>query len=411
AFQHHDFRLYLASSLATNLGTQMLDVAVGWQIYATTHRAIDLGYVGLVQFIPALALSLVAGSVADHFNRARVVAIANFVLAACAVALLSLTLRGFTSVAPTYVVLFFVGVARVFDAPASQALVPSIVPAEHFPNAVTWSSTAWQTSTIVGPALGGLLYGVTHSAVPVYVTCAVALTIAGILCLIMRVGSEPKVAASPESEEVGWSKIVAGVRFVRTHPVILHSVSLDLLAVLLGGATALLPIYAHDILKVDAWGLGLLRSAPAVGAAAMAIALAYRPLVRNAGAIMLGAVGVFGAATIVFGISNYFPLSLFALMLLGASDMVSVVVRSTVVQLRTPDAMRGRVSAVSSMFIATSSDLGSLESGLTAAWLGAMPAVVIGGVGTLVVVALYAFGTRALRNIDRLDEPETPEMP
>lgn len=410
AFQHREFRLFLASSLATNLGTQMLDVAVGWQIYATTHRALSLGYVGLVQFVPALLLSLVAGSAADRFNRAHIVAVTNVVLALCALALFAVTLRGATNVMPIYAILLLVGVARVFESPASQSLVPSIVPAEHFPNAVTWSSTTWQTSTIVGPALGGLLYGVTKSAAPVYATCAALLTIAAFFSLIVKV-TTTKESATAEKEEDGWKKILAGFHFVRARPVILHSVSLDLLAVMLGGATALLPVFARDILKVDEWGLGLLRSAPAVGAALMALVLAHRPLTRNAGPIMLVCVGVFGAATIVFGVSRFFPLSLLALTVLGAADMVSVVVRSTVVQLRTPDAMRGRVSAVSSIFITTSSDLGGLESGLTAAWLGAVPAVVIGGVGTLLVVAYYAFGTHALRSIDRLDEADLDETP
>jgi MFS family permease len=379
----------------------MLGVAVGWQVYAMTHRALDLGYVGLVQFVPALAFSLPAGNVADRFDRGRVFAVCNLALAACALALLAIAARGVGSATPIFAVLFFVGVARAFEAPAGQALVPGLVPKEHFPNAVAWTSTVWQVSTIVGPALGGVLYGVARGAPWVYAACAVLLTGASSFALAIR-----RRSSSAGEDGMGWSAVLAGLRFVRARPVILESVSLDLFAVLLGGATALLPLYASDILRVGPWGLGVLRSAPAVGAAAMAVALAYRPLTRRAGPIMLACVGVFGVATIVFGLSRSFGLSLAALVVLGASDMVSVVVRSTVVQLRTPHDMRGRVSAVSMLFVATSSDLGELESGVTAAWLGAVPAVVLGGIGTLAVVAIYAFWLGTLRTVDRLDEAE-----
>jgi MFS family permease len=401
AFRHRDFRLFVASSLLANLGAQMLGVAVGWQVYSMTHRAIDLGYVGLVQFLPALVFSLPAGNVADRFDRGRVFALCNLALAACALALLAIAARGAGSVTPLFLVLFFVGVARAFEAPAGQALVPGLVPPEHFPNAVAWTSTVWQVSTIVGPALGGILYGVAMGAPWVYAACAASLTGASVFALAIR-----RRSSSEGKEGMGWSAVLAGLRFVRTRPVILESVSLDLFAVLLGGATALLPLYASDILHVGPWGLGVLRSAPAVGAAAMAVALAYRPLTRRAGPIMLACVGIFGVATVVFGLSRSFGLSLAALVVLGASDMVSVVVRSTVVQLRTPHEMRGRVSAVSMLFVATSSDLGELESGVTAAWLGAVPAVVLGGLGTLAVVAIYAFWLGSLRTVDRLDEAE-----
>jgi MFS family permease len=400
ALAHPGFRRYLAAWAMANLGAQMLGVAVGWQVYAITHRALDLGYVGLVQFVPAFGFSLLAGRVADRFDRARVLGIANLALAACGLALFALAARGLTQTAPIYLVLFFVGTAQAFEGPAAQALVPGLVPAEHFPNAVTWSSTVWQVATIVGPALGGLLYAFAHGAASVYASCAVLLAVSAGLALSIRANA-PVV----DEEAMSWRSVFAGLRFVWSQPVLLASVSLDLFAVLLGGATALLPIYASDILRVGPTGLGALRSAPAVGAAAMAIVLAYRPLKRRAGALMLTCVALFGVATIVFGVSRSFWLSLAALAVLGASDMVSVVVRSTVVQLRTPHDMRGRVSAVGMMFVIASSSLGELESGVTAAWLGAMPAVVLGGLGTLVVVVAYSLG-KTLRSIDKLDEAD-----
>jgi MFS family permease len=399
AFRHVDFRRYVASWWLANLGAQMLGVAVGWQVYSTTHRAIDLGYVGLVQFVPALALSLPAGQVADRYDRARIVATCNLALAACAAALLAIAARGRPSILAIDTVLVFVGVARAFVAPAGQACAAGLVPPEHFASAVAWTSTVWQAATITGPALGGILYGARGDATWTYATCVGAFAGASAFAFAIR----PRSFASDDGGSP-WGRVAAGLRFVRRNPVILESVSLDLFAVLLGGATALLPVYASDVLHVGPWGLGVLRSAPAVGATAMAVGLAHRPLVRRAGPTMLACVAVFGLATIAFGLSRTFPLSVAALAVLGASDMVSVVVRSTVVQLRTPAAMRGRVSAVNMMFIATSSDLGELESGLTAAWLGAVPAVVLGGVGTVVVVALYAFCFGALRGIDRLDE-------
>ncbi len=399
AFRHPEFRRFVASWSFANLGAQMLGVAVGWQVYAISHRAIDLGYVGLVQFIPAFALSLPAGHAADRFDRARVVASCNLALAACAAALFAIAAAGVSSLAPIYLVLFLVGVARSFDGPAGQSLVAGLVPAEHLANAVTWTSTVWQVTTIVGPALGGLLYGVFGGPALVYAACAVLLALASAFAFAI-----PRGPVTAAAEATTWRSVFAGLRFVRTRPVILASVSLDLFAVLLGGATALLPIFASDVLHVGPQGLGALRSAPALGAATMAVALAYRPLTRRAGPVMLACVALFGVATVVFGLSRNFGLSLAALAVLGASDMVSVVLRSTVVQLRTPHEMRGRVSAVSMMFVIASSDLGELESGATAAWLGVVPAVVLGGLGTLAVVAMYAFFSASLRGVDRLDD-------
>jgi MFS family permease len=398
AFQHRDFRLYLASQFFSSLGSQMLSVAVGWQIYATTHRPIDLGYVGLVQFVPSVAWSLPAGSVADRFDRARLVALCDLALAGCALALFALAAGSATRVGPIYPILFLAGTARAFGGPAGQSLMPGLVPPEHFANAVTWGSTFWQITTIFGPSLGGVLYGATGGAAWVYGACAGVLTAASLLAFAIR--TRPSQVAV---ERVSWTTVMAGLRYVRANRVILGSISLDLFAVLLGGATALLPVYASDILRVGPWGLGVLRSAPGIGAAATAMGLAHRPLARRAGRTMLLCVALFGVATIVFGLSRSFALSLASLLVLGASDMISVVVRSTVVQLRTPDAMRGRVSAVNMLFIAGSSELGELESGLTASWFGTVPAVVLGGVGTLVVVALYAYFFPELGAFDRLD--------
>ena len=406
AFAHRDFRRFAASSLLANLAEQMVAVAVGWQLYAITHRALDLGYVGLVQFAPAVALSLPAGHLADRVDRARILAACQLALALSSAALLALTWRGAdsaTSIAPIYAALLASGVARAFAAPASQAIVPGLVPPAQLANAVTWASTTWQVATIAGPALGGVVYGL-GGAASVYAASAIAFLLAAAAALAIRARPIARAADDADgSAGLTWSRIFAGLRFVRAHRLIFEAVSMDLFAVLLGGATALLPVFASDILHVGPWGLGVLRSAPAAGAAALALVLAHRPLIRRAGPTLLACVALFGAATIAFGLSRNFWLSLAALLVLGAADMVSVVVRSTVVQLRTPDAMRGRVSAVSMLFIATSSDLGSLESGLTAAWLGAVPAVVVGGIGTLAVVAVYTFAFKTLRSVDRLE--------
>ncbi len=398
ALRHRDFRLYLGSFFLSNLGAQMLGVAVGWQVYAVTHRPLDLGYVGLAQFVPAFGLSLLAGDAADRLDRSRIAAACDLALGLCAAALFSVASSG-AGVGAIYAILVFVGAARAFSGPAGQSLVPGLVPAADFPNAVTWSSTVWQVSTIAGPALGGALYGALHEARWVYAVSAAMLAAAAAAMSAIR--PQP-----PSGERKGFSfeTVLAGFAYIRRRRVILASISLDLFAVLLGGATALLPVYASDVLHVGPLGLGVLRSAPAVGAAAMAFTLAYRLLVRRAGPTMLACVAVFGAATIVFGLSRSFALSCAALVVLGASDMVSVVVRSTIVQLQTPDAMRGRVSAVNMMFISASAELGEMKSGLTAALFGTIPAVVLGGAGTIAVVAIYTLLFPEVRAIDRLDQ-------
>jgi len=298
---------------------------------------------------------------------------------------------------PIYLVLVMVGTVRAFSMPAGQSLVPQLVPEKHFPNAVAWGSTVFQTATILGPALGGLIYALVHGPAAVYATSMTASLVATAAVARIR----PR-AAQRLREPVNLTTVFAGLRYIWRQKLVLGSISLDLFAVLLGGAVALLPVYAREILHTGPWGLGILRSAPGVGAAGMAILLAHQPLRRRAGATMLWCVAGFGGFTIVFGLSRSLVLSLLALLLVGASDMVSIIVRGTLVQLATPDAMRGRVSAVNSIFIGASNELGQFESGLTAHWFGTVPAVVLGGIGTLLVVVVWTGLFPELRNADRL---------
>jgi len=399
AFQSRDFRLYMVARFLLVVGWQMQSMAIGWYVYARTHDTLALAWVGLAQFAPAILLSLVTGHVADRFDRRRVLLACYAVLTLCAGALLVLCSRRDLPVWPIYVVLVGIGVARAFAGPASQALVPHLVPGAHFPNAVSWSSSVFQVGTITGPVVGGVIYGASGGAPAVFAVCTGALVLATCAIAGMHVRTG-RMATGPAS----WGSLVAGIRYVWQQKKILGSISLDLFAVLLGGATALLPVYARDILHVGPWGLGILRSAPAVGAALMAVYLAHWPLQRRAGAIMLGCVALFGVATIVFGVSHSFGVSLLALAVLGASDQVSVVTRLTLVQVATPPEMRGRVGAVNMVFIGASNELGEFESGVTADWLGVVRAVVLGGVGTLVVVVLWAWWFPELRKIDRADQ-------
>lgn len=376
----------------------MQSVAIGWQVYDLTREPLDLGYVGLAQFAPAIGLSLVTGHVADRFDRRRIVLVCYAAIAALSFALALLPPSA--GVLPIYALLVLFGTARAFMGPASQALGPHLVPANDFANAVAWSSSIWQVATILGPALGGVVYGFAGGPIVFTVCGMTALSAVGFVgALRVRTGRMESAAPS-------LSTVFAGVRYVWSQKIVLGAISLDLFAVLLGGAVALLPIFARDILHAGPWALGMLRSAPAAGAAVMAVFLAHRPLKKHAGAIMLACVAIFGVATIVFGLSKSIVLSLVALALVGASDMVSVVVRLTLVQLSTPAAMRGRVSAVNSVFIGASNELGEFESGVTAAWLGPVTAVVVGGIGTLVVVGLWALAFPALRNVDRLEPPD-----
>ncbi|WP_224244910.1 MFS transporter [Hyalangium gracile] len=398
AFAHRDFRLYQGARLFMTLGVAMQSVAVGLHIYGLTHRPRDLGYVGLAQFLPIILLSLVTGDTADRHDRRRVLMCCYATMVTGALLLFGLARSGVTQTWPYYGVLALLGTARAFAGPAGQSLVAHLVPARHLSSAVAWNSGVFQIGTIVGPTVGGLLYDALHAAA-VYLICAFMMAGAFVMLALMRVRT-----GRMEQAATSWQRLLAGLRYVRRQKVVLGAISLDLFAVLLGGATALLPIYAQDILHTGPWGLGLLRSAPAIGAALIALSLAIFPLKRNAGVLMLACVALFGVATMVFGVSRNLALSVGALVVLGAADMVSVVIRQTLVQLATPPEMRGRVSAVNMVFIGASNELGEFESGLTAEWFGVVPSVVVGGVGTCVVVALWAWLFPELRRIANTDE-------
>jgi MFS family permease len=399
AFGYRDFKLFQAARLLSILGMQMQSVAIGWQIYSLTGRPMSLAWVGLAQFFPAVGLSLVTGHTADRVERRSILLACHVAMAALSTGLLALTRAGMSHVSPIYLVLVGVGVARAFLGPANQSILPTLVPTEHFGNAVAWGSSFWQVAMVLGPTIGGLLYAAFGGAAGVYTLAATcSLGACGLVATMQSRG--PPAARSPVTLE----SLLAGVRYVRSNPIVFGAISLDLFAVLLGGATALLPVYARDILHLGPWALGALRSSPAVGAAITALALAVRPIEKRAGAKMFAGVAVFGAATVAFGLSRDFTTSLVALALVGASDMVSVFVRSALVQLATPDAMRGRVSAVNMVFIGASNELGEFESGLTAQWLGTVPAVVVGGLGTLVVVAVCAWRFPSLRRVNQLGD-------
>lgn len=394
-FSHRQFLRFWLARLAGVSANQMLMVAVAWHMYDITSSAWDLGLVGLFQFVPALLLMLPAGHVADRLHRARIFAACMGLQGVVAVVLVCATHFHFASRELILGISILLGVARAFQMPAQQALVPQLVPPHLLQSAVALSSSGMQVAIIGGPAIGGLLY--TTGATTVYVTCAVLLLVAATLALMVRYQHQ----LAPLNTT--WQTVLAGFSFVWQHKVVLGATSLDLFAVLLGGATALLPIYARDILHTGPIGLGVLRSAPAVGALCMSLAIMRWPLVRQVGHRLLAAVAVFGAATLVFGWSSHFGLSLVALVITGAADSVSVVIRSTLVQLETPNEMRGRVSAVNSMFIGASNQLGEFESGATAALFGAVGSVVVGGVGTLLIAAGWIKLFPALAQRDRME--------
>ena len=399
AFQHRDFRLYQGANFLSTLALQMQAAAVGYQIYDVTGKALNLGLAGLAEFLPMFLLIIVTGDIADRFDRRRILVLCHAALVAASALLFAVAGWPAFGIAPIYAALVLIGIASAFMRPTGQALVPQLVPKEHFSNAVSWGSSIWQVATIAGPSLGGALYGAFHGGRVVYAGTAALEIAVLVLVWLLRSYRPPAGAKVPFRD-----RMLVGFRYVREKKILLGAISLDLFAVLLGGATALIPIYAKDILKVGALGNGILRSAPSVGAAIMAIAIAHRPVGRRAGAKMLGAVAVFGVATIVFGISRSFPLSVAMLVLLGAADMVSVVVRQTLVQIATPEEMRGRVSAVNVLFIGASNELGEFESGTLASFVGAIGSVVIGGIGTLACVALWALAFPALRDVDRLED-------
>ena len=397
AFQYPNFRYLTTARFLSAASSEMQAVAVGWQIFNLTHRPLDLGLVGLAQFAPGILLFLFTGHTADRVSRQRILLACYGGFSLCSLSLLWLTLHGLTSVWPIYAVLLGNGVVRAFLGPASQAFLPLLVPEEHFPNAVAWDSSIFKTATILGPVLGGVVYSVAGSPVPVYSAAAVAYLIGLALASMIRLRpvDRPRRAAS-------LAIVLEGLRYIWHNKLILGSISLDLFAVLLGGAVALLPVYSSDILKTGAYGLGLLRSAPGAGAVLMAIALAHFPLRRQVGITMLACVFGFGVFTVVFGLSRNLWLSLFSLALIGGFDMVSVFIRQTLVQLATPDDMRGRVSAVNWIFIGASNELGQFESGVTAQWFGTVPAVVLGGLGTIGIVLLWSWLFPALRRVDQL---------
>lgn len=397
AFRYANFRYSTTARFLSTASAEMQAVAVGWQIYGLTHRPLDLGLVGLAQFAPGVLLFLVTGHTADRVSRQRILLACYGGFSLCSLLLLALTLHGLSSVWPIYVVLLGNGVVRAFLGPASQAFLPLLVTEEHFPNAVAWDNSISKSAAILGPVAGGVVYSLAGSPVPVYSAAAVAYVTALVLASMIRLRT--RVTARPA---VSLAIVLEGLRYIWRNKLILGSISLDLFAVLLGGAVALLPVYASEILKTGAYGLGLLRSAPGAGGVLMAIALARFPLRRRVGLTMLGCVFGFGAFTVVFGVSRTLALSLVALALIGACDMVSVFVRQTLVQLATPDEMRGRVSAVNWIFIGASNELGQFESGVTAQWFGSVPAVVLGGVGTIAIVVLWSWLFPSLRRVDQL---------
>ncbi|RRA48066.1 MFS transporter [Acidipila sp. EB88] len=406
AFGSRDFRLYQAARCAVVIGAEAQALAVAWQVYQITHRAIDLGFTGLALFLPGLLFLLPAGHVADRFDRRSVVLVCYSLQVVCTIILLVFAWTGLAQVWPIYLVLFFIGFGRAFSGPASSALIPHLVPQEHFVNAVTWGATIFQIATISGPTIGGFLYTMSpwggqaaHLAgggvVYVFTLASLIWYLVLISMLHVRIGRMEKKAVSKDV-------LLAGVHYVFKTPVLLGSITLDLFAVLLGGAVALLPIFAGSILHIGPRGLGLLRAAPGVGALAVSLWLTFHPMRRGAGVRMLACVALFGAATIAFGLSHSLYLSLAALLITGSADMVSVVIRSSILQLATPPEMRGRVSAVNSLFLGASNELGEFESGLTAQWFGAVRAVVLGGVGSLMVTGLWAVFFPALRQVDSL---------
>lgn len=390
------FVLFWFARVFAMIAHQMLAVAVGWQVYSLTGRALDLGLVGLAQFLPSFFLVLVAGHVADHFDRRRVLQLCMVAEAAAALGLGIASALGVIDERLIFVLIFVVGAARAFQMPTMQALLPALVPPGLLSRAIAANASAGQTAIIAGPALGGIIY--VAGPATVYVVSTALFVLTGLMIFLIRIERRPAPTSAP-----GLSSVLEGIRFIRRQPAVLGAISLDMFAVLLGGATALLPIYARDILHTGPWGLGLLRSCTAVGALGVALWLAHHPLRGHAGRTMFGAVAMFGVATVVFGVSNSFTVSLFALLVLGASDMISVVIRQSLVQLQTPDHMRGRVSAVNSLFIGTSNQLGEFESGVMAAWLGVVPSVVVGGIGTLVVVLAWMRLFPSLAGIDRLE--------
>jgi MFS family permease len=399
------FVQFWIARVSTTVALQMMGVAVGWQIYELTGSALDLGLVGLFQFVPALLLLLVAGHFADRYDRRRIIAAAEIVQAAAVAVLAVGAAGGWMTRELILGTVFMVGAGRAFEAPTMWALLPGLVPLSMLSRAVAVSSAAHQAAAIAGPAIGGLLY---YYAGPTFAYAAASALYAAASVLMLLIHSAP---VETTREPIDLRMFFAGITFIRRNPVVLGAISLDLFAVLLGGVTALLPIFARDILTVGPDGLGLLRASPGIGALLISVFLArWRPR-RRVGYVMFTAVAGFGVATIVFGLSRSFPLSCLALAVLGAMDMISVVIRQTLVQLHTPDSMRGRVSAVNTLFVGTSNQLGDFRAGVTAALFGAVPSALIGGIGTLVVVLLWMRAFPALLDVASLEPPPPVKTP
>jgi MFS family permease len=380
ALRYRDFQLLLTGRFITSFGNEMLSFAIGWELWLRTHQAFVLGMVGLVQVVPVVLLSLPAGHVADQYNRRRIVLISQLFFALCALGLGWLSyIQG--PIYWIYALLLGIGVARAFNDPASSTLLPQTVPPALFSNAATWNTSTWQFASITGPAVAGILIGFFNTVTFIYIFDALA---AVVFCILLLMIKGRQLALAQKSPT--WDSLKDGFRFMSDTKVILAAITLDMFAVLFGGAVALLPIYATDVLHVGAQGLGIMRAAPSIGALIMAFVIAHRPPMQNAGRTLLLAVTGFGLATIVFGLSNYFLLSVAMLLILGALDNISVVIRGTLLLTQTPDEMRGRISAVNSIFIGISNELGSFESGLAAAAFGPVIAVVAGGIGTIIVV-------------------------
>ncbi len=401
---HRPFIAFFIARIFTASAFQMLTVAIGWNLYQLTGNVMDLGWVGLIEFAPRVLFMLHTGHVADRYDRRKVAALCQSLQAMIALTLVIGSATDHVTREMIFILAFLLGSTRSFEMPSTQALLPSIVPASLFPRAVAAAQAAQQSATIIAPAFGGLLYA--FGSVWVYGPAVGLYLIAALLMCNL-----PARQAALNKGKATLDSLLGGIRFIRSRPDVLGAISLDLFAVLLGGATALLPVFAKDILLTGPWGLGMLRSAPAVGALLMSLWLARFPVERKVGRIMFTAVGVFGVATIAFGLSTSFWFSLAVLVVLGAADMISMVIRASFVQLETPDEMRGRVSAVNGLFIGASNQLGEFESGATAHWLGTVPAVVLGGVGTLVITGVWIKLFPGLANRDRMLEEKPPAQP
>lgn len=391
------FRSFWCARVCTALAYQMLSVAVGWQIYALTNSTFYLGLVGLMQFFPIILLTLIAGHAVDRYDRRLIIRYCQLIESSGILLLAIGSYGNWLTKENILIIVFIIGSARAFEVPAMQALLPGLVNSDLFPRAIALASSSNQTATIVGPALGGLLYAFSPTAV--FALVSMLFLLSSLLISFIKAD-----LATPGHEPLSIKSLCAGIDFIRSKPAILGAISLDLFAVLLGGATALLPVYARDILSIGPKGLGMLRSAPAAGALMMSAFLAHKPLKHRVGRTMFTAVIVFGIATIIFALSTSFTLSLASLVVLGASDVISVVIRSSLVQLQTPDEMRGRVSAVNAMFIGTSNQLGEFESGLTAAWLGVVPSVLLGGIGTIIIALIWM---RCFSELTRMETLKT----